>query len=255
MAEEHAIRKVQWLPSFQAFCDLAKNGPLPLSTEVIFVGLVDEEFGQAGSRKLAKSGPQADLAIAGEPTELKVVTAHKGNSWLQLKTTGVAAHGATPQNGKNAIEAMTPILKTLFHDYPKILSKRTHPLLGSPTLILEKFRGATNPILSLINASLIWIDERSPERMRIQSKKNSWLYSGSKNYPPPISRALVLYHAHPWIQIQIFPSFKLCYGRPKKEKLMGYPTLRMPLQSQWVELRQLFLVQVILHKHMQGMNL
>jgi acetylornithine deacetylase/succinyl-diaminopimelate desuccinylase-like protein len=98
------------------------------------VGLVDEEFGQAGSRKLAKSGPQADLAIAGEPTELKVVTAHKGNSWLQLKTTGVAAHGATPQNGKNAIEAMTPILKTLFHDYPKILSKRTHPLLGSPTL-------------------------------------------------------------------------------------------------------------------------
>lgn len=145
---------------FQAFCELAKNGPLPLSTEVIFVGLVDEEFGQAGSRRLAKSGPQADLAIAGEPTELKVVTAHKGNSWLQLKTTGVAAHGATPKNGKNAIEAMTPILKTLFHDYPKILSKRTHPLLGSPTLNIGKISGGNQPNI-VADKCIIDLDRRT----------------------------------------------------------------------------------------------
>ena len=145
---------------FQAFCDLAKNGPFPLSTEVIFVGLVDEEFGQAGSRKLAKSGPQADLAIAGEPTELKVVTAHKGNSWLQLKTIGVAAHGATPQNGKNAIEDMTPILKTLFHDYPKILSKRTHPLLGSPTLNIGKISGGNQPNI-VADQCIIDLDRRT----------------------------------------------------------------------------------------------
>jgi acetylornithine deacetylase/succinyl-diaminopimelate desuccinylase family protein len=130
---------------FQAFCDLAKNGPCSQGTEVIFAGLVDEEFGQAGSRKLAKSGPKADLAITGEPTGLKVVTAHKGNIWLQLSTKGIAAHGATPQNGKNAVEEMTPILKTLFQDYPKILNRRTHPLLGSPTLNIGKISGGTQP--------------------------------------------------------------------------------------------------------------
>ena len=130
---------------FQAFCDLAKNGPLPQKPEILFVGLVDEEFGQAGSRKLAKVGPKADLAIAGEPTGLKLITAHKGSLWLQLKTEGVAAHGATPMNGKNAIESMSPILQTLFQDYPRLLNERTHPLLGSPTLNIGRILGGTQP--------------------------------------------------------------------------------------------------------------
>ena len=130
---------------FQAFCDLAKHGPLPQQTEILFAGLVDEEFGQAGSRKLAKVGPKADLAIAGEPTGLKLITAHKGSLWFQLKTEGVAAHGATPMNGKNAIEAMSPILRTLFQDYPRLLNERTHPLLGSPTLNIGRILGGTQP--------------------------------------------------------------------------------------------------------------
>ena len=145
---------------FQAFCDLAKNGPCAQGTEVIFAGLVDEEFGQAGSRKLAMSGPKADLAITGEPTCLKVITAHKGNIWLQLSTKGIAAHGATPQNGKNAVEEMTPILNTLFQDYPKILNRRTHPLLGSPTLNIGKISGGTQPNI-VPDSCIIDLDRRT----------------------------------------------------------------------------------------------
>ena len=44
----------------------------PKNTEIIFVGLVDEEFGQEGSRALAQKGPKADLAIAGEPKTLRL---------------------------------------------------------------------------------------------------------------------------------------------------------------------------------------
>ncbi|MBT3666798.1 MAG: M20 family metallopeptidase [Opitutae bacterium] len=145
---------------FQAFYNLAKNGPLPNETEIIFIGLVDEEFGQAGSRKLAKIGPKADLAIAGEPTELKVVTAHKGNIWLQLETTGKAAHGATPHHGKNAIHLMIPILKILFEEYPKILRTREHPLLGSPTLNIGQISGGSQPNI-VADRCIIDLDRRT----------------------------------------------------------------------------------------------
>ena len=130
---------------FSAFVDLARNGNAPRETEILFVGLVDEEFGQAGSRKIAQKGPRGDLAIAGEPTGLQVVTAHKGNLWLQLKTIGKSAHGSTPHHGRNAIHAMTPILDFLFHEYPLFLQSKTHPLLGSPTVSIGKISGGSQP--------------------------------------------------------------------------------------------------------------
>ena len=77
---------------FHAFLRLSNESSRPRNTEIIFVGLVDEEFGQAGSRALAQKGPQANLAIAGEPTNLKVVSAHKGNLWIRISTQGKAAH-------------------------------------------------------------------------------------------------------------------------------------------------------------------
>src|SRR5262249_39694489 len=68
----------------QALCDVARGGKRPGITESIFAGLIDEENGQAGSRFLAKRGLRADLAIVGEPTCLRLVTAHKGILWLEL---------------------------------------------------------------------------------------------------------------------------------------------------------------------------
>jgi acetylornithine deacetylase/succinyl-diaminopimelate desuccinylase-like protein len=145
---------------FSAFLELARKGKRPRETEILFVGLVDEEFGQAGSRMLARKGPKGDLAIAGEPTGLQVVTAHKGNLWLQLKTRGKSAHGSTPHHGKNAIDAMTPILQFLFADYPRDLALRTHPLLGSPTVSVGKIRGGSQPNV-VPNECVIDLDRRT----------------------------------------------------------------------------------------------
>ena len=130
---------------FHAFLRLAKERNRPKNTEIIFIGLVDEEFGQAGSRMLAQKGPKANLAIAGEPTNLKVVSAHKGNLWIRLSTQGESAHGSTPQYGRNAINKMSPILDTLTNEYPKLLSERKHPLLGSPTISVGTIRGGSQP--------------------------------------------------------------------------------------------------------------
>src|SRR5262245_26607363 len=130
---------------FSALVGLAKNGPAPKETEVVFVGLIDEENAQEGSRVLARSDLKGDLAIVGEPTELKVVTAHKGDMWLKLVTTGKAAHGARPELGKNAVHAMARVINVLETDYARELSKRKHPILGSPTINVGMVRGGTQP--------------------------------------------------------------------------------------------------------------
>jgi len=130
---------------FHALTDLAEAPQRPKETEISFVGLVDEEFAQSGSRKFAKVGPKGDLAIVGEPTQLQVVTAHKGSLWIQLKTLGKSAHGATPEKGINAIEAMQHVLGILYHEYPRLLSRRMHPLLGQATLSVGAIHGGSQP--------------------------------------------------------------------------------------------------------------
>jgi succinyl-diaminopimelate desuccinylase len=128
-----------------ALCELVNSKSRPLETEIVFAGLVDEENAQAGSRALVKSRFKADLAIVGEPTQLQVVTAHKGSLWLELETRGKAAHGATPQFGKNAIHEMARIVEALESHYAAQLRRRKHPLLGTATVNVGTISGGTQP--------------------------------------------------------------------------------------------------------------
>lgn len=128
-----------------AVLQVARSPNRPRSTEIIFAALVDEEHGQFGSRTLARKGPRANLAVIGEPTQLKVVTAHKGDVWLRLSTKGKAAHGARPDLGDNAVHTMARIVDLLEGDYAAELRRRRHPLLGSPTINVGSIQGGTQP--------------------------------------------------------------------------------------------------------------
>lgn len=130
---------------FSALLAVAESSVRPVETEIIFVGLVDEENGQEGSRVFAKSKIKGDLAIIGEPTELKVVTAHKGDLWLKLVTKGRAAHGARPELGVNAVHQMARVIDLLEGKYQKLLRKRRHALLGHPTINVGSVRGGRQP--------------------------------------------------------------------------------------------------------------
>ena len=85
---------------------------------------MDEEHGQGGSRALVGKGLKVDLALVGEPTRLQVVTAHKGDLWLQLETRGRAAHGSQPELGRNAVHEMARIVDLLETTYAAVLRKR-----------------------------------------------------------------------------------------------------------------------------------
>jgi acetylornithine deacetylase/succinyl-diaminopimelate desuccinylase-like protein len=139
--------------------ELALTPQRPTHTEILLACLVDEECGQRGSRALAASGLKADLAIVGEPTRLKVVTAHKGVMWYELKTVGKAAHGARPELGRNAVHSMARIVKFLLEDYAAQLKHRRHPLLGPGTISVGSIHGGRQPNI-VPNECVCTIDRR-----------------------------------------------------------------------------------------------
>lgn len=128
---------------FTALCDLAKSAARPRETEIVFVGLVDEEQGQSGSRFLARNKFKADLAIVGEPTNLLVATAHKGSVWLDIGTRGQSAHGATPWHGRNAVHEMARVVDALETNFANQLKRRRHPLLGCGSVSVGTICGGT----------------------------------------------------------------------------------------------------------------
>ena len=128
-----------------ALLNVAHGATRPRETEIIFAALVDEENNQSGSRALVEKGFRANLAIVGEPTRLKVVTAHKGDLWLTLRTHGKAAHGSQPELGHNAVHAMARVVEWLETDYAKRLAKKSHGLLGPATVNVGSIRGGTQP--------------------------------------------------------------------------------------------------------------
>lgn len=130
----------------RALITVATGPRRPRSTEIVLAALVDEESHQLGSRALVKSGFRADLGIVGEPTRLRVVTAHKGDLWVRIETRGKAAHGARPELGRNAVREMARVVELLEGGYAGELRSRTpHPLLGRPTINVGLIRGGGQP--------------------------------------------------------------------------------------------------------------
>lgn len=69
----------------------------------------DEELGCLGApaliERLMDRVPAPEAAIIGEPTEMKVIHAHKGISVFTTTITGKPAHSSDPRAGANAVEA------------------------------------------------------------------------------------------------------------------------------------------------------
>lgn len=113
-----------------------------LSHEIWFAGLMGEESGQHGAKALAAS-EAFDFVIAGEPTDLKTVHAHKGSLWVTLTAHGKAVHASAPERGENAIYKMTSAIGRIHDRVIPEISKNKHPLLGRTTLSVGTIRGGS----------------------------------------------------------------------------------------------------------------
>lgn len=108
-----------------------------------FLALMGEEAGNDGAHAVAKKSFSSDLTLVLEPTQLSVVTAQKGVLWLEIDTTGVACHGATPDQGRNAIYAMRRVLEVIEEKIIPGFKEKPHAKLGPVTLNVGTISGGS----------------------------------------------------------------------------------------------------------------
>lgn len=108
---------------------------------IVFAATIDEEYGCLGVKRLVRDDHGIELAVVGEPTQLRTAIAHKGVLRFRIRTEGMPAHGSRPELGANAIYGMGPVLDLLQTDVIPELGRITHPLLGSPSLAVTTIRG------------------------------------------------------------------------------------------------------------------
>jgi acetylornithine deacetylase len=112
-----------------------------LRGDLIFSAVVDEEYKSLGIKKLVQEY-KADAAIVGEPTDMRVATAHKGFVWIEIEVKGKAAHGSVPEKGIDAIAHAAKILSAV-EKLQGELGSRVHPLLGTPKIHASTVQGGT----------------------------------------------------------------------------------------------------------------
>lgn len=124
-----------------------RRSGLPLAGDLLFAATAGEESYSPGASHLASGGFLADYAIVGEPTRLKTGVAHKGVAWYEAEFPGLSAHGSVPEQGINAIYRASRWISYLQDHYLPELARRSHPLLGSPTLNVGMIEGGTRPVI------------------------------------------------------------------------------------------------------------
>ncbi|MCS6817871.1 MAG: ArgE/DapE family deacylase [Blastocatellia bacterium] len=118
---------------------LAQKGGM-LRGRVILAAVIDEEYASLGAEALVKAW-RADAAVILEPTDLQIGIAHKGFAWIEVVTTGIAAHGSRPHEGRDAILRMGRVLQRLESLDRRLQAQPPHPLLGTASLHASLIRG------------------------------------------------------------------------------------------------------------------
>lgn len=106
--------------------------------------VVDEEYASTGAQAFL-SRHHADACILTEPSEGRLILGHKGFVWLEVETTGRAAHGSRWDLGSSAIAKMSPIITALARFDSEVLRSRIDPLVGAASQHCGFIEGGTGP--------------------------------------------------------------------------------------------------------------
>jgi len=122
-----------------AAAELAHDG---FEGSVLLALVCDEEHASLGARHFVHHH-RADAAVLTEPSERRLVLAHKGFVWAEITTVGRAAHGSRFDLGDNAIARMGRIVAALDDFDRRVLRARTAPLLGPASLHCSGIQGGS----------------------------------------------------------------------------------------------------------------
>ena len=125
--------------------EVAQRGG-PAQGSVVFVLAGDEErLGPEGTAFLREEGLiEPDALVLGSPTENQIIIEERGILWLEIETTGRAAHGGDPPAGDNAILRMVRLLEELRTEFVPILATRRRGEKAS-TMNIGTIHAGENP--------------------------------------------------------------------------------------------------------------
>ncbi len=82
---------------------------------ILVTGSVNEEDcdGMCWQYLINETGLKPEFAVLTEPSDGNIYRGQKGRMCIQIKTKGISAHGSVPEQGKNAIYLMAPIISDI----------------------------------------------------------------------------------------------------------------------------------------------
>ncbi|MCC2596752.1 M20 family metallopeptidase [Pusillimonas sp. MFBS29] len=123
-----------------AFLRFARRPADSWSGELILAATSTEETGSEGAKAMVEQQllPAFDAMIIGEPTDCRLVVAHKGALWTRVCSCGKASHSSMPDRGINAIDKLFPFYQRLSE---VDMESRPHELLSPSTLSVTLING------------------------------------------------------------------------------------------------------------------
>lgn len=130
-------------PLVSALCALRELNRTNISLRFLILATCDEEFGLIGIQHMIPKHIRPDGVIIAEPTNLKIVTAHKGCNRFVIQTKGKRVHSSLVPAGENAIYKAAELVSALKAYSAELLGAPPHPLLGTNTLNVGVIQGGT----------------------------------------------------------------------------------------------------------------
>ncbi len=125
-----------------------------------------EEEKDRGTDHLVDGGFLGDFAITGEPTDLHIGVEAKGVLAVRLEVSGVAAHGATPWLGDNAVLKALDVFRSI-ESLP--FARHSSELFDRPSINLGRILGgdALNkvPDRCVIDVDIRYLPDQDPASM------------------------------------------------------------------------------------------
>ena len=138
------------------YCCLLAIAPeyaaLPLQRPIHFAFTYDEEVGCLGAKRLtevlAKRPQLPQMAIIGEPTEMRAIDGHKGWYGYSVHIKGLAGHGSDPDRGVNATEIAALYVNRLLDLRHSLMARKPKACQFDPpysTLSIGRIEGGVAP--------------------------------------------------------------------------------------------------------------
>jgi acetylornithine deacetylase len=134
---------------------------------LIFAFSYDEEIGCLGAPSLiadiVRGAPRPAAAIIGEPTSMKVVSAHKGVRSFLVEVTGREAHSSLPDAGVSAVMEALKLMSLVAEMGREARASASDAYFSPPgaTMTIGKVEGGTAANILARRCEFVW-DLRSP---------------------------------------------------------------------------------------------